>query len=99
MALQIHAFFQWDLDLIQKHLPLNLQSQLLETLLWTCRRSQTVFMAEKEKIGAGEALLLTKLEKCSAFAIHLYMRWVLRTFMTLNDPSPSGIEHPFYGTY
>ena len=35
MVLQIHAFYNWDLALVQNFLPLNLQSQLLETLL--CR--------------------------------------------------------------
>ena len=37
MVLQIHAFYNWDLELVQKHLPLNLQSQLLETLLCRCQ--------------------------------------------------------------
>ena len=40
MVLQIHAFYNWDLELVQKNLPLNLQSQLLETLLCRLNFSQ-----------------------------------------------------------
>jgi hypothetical protein len=51
-----------------------------------------VLLTNKECITSGEALQLKDLERSTIFALHLFLRWVLRTLPTLNDPVPPGMK-------
>ena len=52
-----------------------------------------MLLTNKECITSGEALQLKDLERSTVFAVHLFLRWVLRTLPTLNDPVPPGNEY------
>ena len=107
MALQIAASFNWNLDWIQENLALNLQLQLLDTLLISClkndKKSDDLFspmMSASPSTEQEKAFddLVAKNGSGGKFATSLYFRWVVRSLPRIHLPLPPLTKHQIYAS-
>ncbi|KAK9505233.1 hypothetical protein O3M35_009329 [Rhynocoris fuscipes] len=85
LALKVAAFLRWDFDAFENKVGLNMQAYLLKELL-------LLVIPEKADISRHDSIDFPSLKPEALFAIFLYHRWVINSF--INTTLMSKIKPP-----